>query len=91
MAFLLPLFFFYGLLLFSLAAGLLACAGAFLSRRRPRWILAAGLASLLGGSWMAIQFREVVLGSGQGLHWFTALAPIPLGVLSLARWFKSQA
>lgn len=39
LAFFLPLFMFYALLMVSLGAGLVGCVGAFLSRRRRRWVL----------------------------------------------------
>lgn len=89
MEFLLPLFTFYGLLLLSLCAGLLASVGAFTSRRRHRWIWVAGLSAVLVGSWVNYHYQAVLWGAAaQGASWFTivGLAPIALGGVSLVRW-----
>ncbi|MBD2655528.1 hypothetical protein H6G45_19055 [Synechocystis sp. FACHB-383] len=85
LAFLVPIFTFYALLLISLAAGLAAFVGAFISRRRHRWVLVAGLSAVLLGSLVNYYYRGVLWGAAS---WFTAvgLAPIALGSMGLVRW-----
>jgi hypothetical protein len=85
LAFLVPIFTFYALLLISLAAGLASFLGAFISRRRHRWILVAGLSAVLVGSWVNYHYHGVLWGAES---WFTAvgLAPIAFGGISLVRW-----
>lgn len=89
LAFFLPLFTFYALLLVSLSAGLLSFVGAFTSRRQHRWILVAGLSAILIGGWLNYHYRAVLWGTTQNITWFTVvgLAPIALGTMSLIRWF----
>jgi hypothetical protein len=88
LAFFLPLFIFYALLAFSLGAGLLACAGAFLSRRRRRWVLVASLLAIVAGVGLNVRYQMVLWSAADGALWFTllGLAPIPLGIVGLGRW-----
>lgn len=85
LAFLLPIFTFYALLLISLAAGLAAFVGALMTRRRHRWVLVAGLSAVLGGSLVNYYYHPVLWGAAS---WFTAvgLAPIAFGGIGLVRW-----
>ena len=89
LAFFIPLFIFYTLLLFSLCASIVACVGAFRSRRRHRWILVTGLLALLVGGGLNYYYQTVIWSAAEGALWFTilGLAPIPLGIVSLIRWF----
>ncbi len=88
MAFFLPLVIFYTLLLFSLGAGILACVGAFRSRRRHRWILVASLLAIFVGGWLNYRYQAVLWSATSEALWFTLLgvAPVPLGIVSLVRW-----
>ncbi len=89
LAFFVPIFTFYALLLISLCAGLLAFVGAFFSHQRHRWILIAGLSAVLIGSWVNYHYRAVLWGTIPDITWFTVvgLAPIALGAVSLVSWF----
>lgn len=92
LAFFLPLFIFYALWAFSLGAGLLACAGAFLSRRRRRWVLVASLLAILAGVGLNIYYQSVLWSAAEGAPWFPllGLAPIPLGAVGLGRWLLQR-
>lgn len=75
---------FYALLLLSLVAGVVACAGCFAIHRRHRWLLVTGVGNVVVGAWIAYM---VVWGGAQGAAWFTAVALLPLlmGVVVLLR------
>lgn len=89
LAFFLPLFIFYALVIGSLGAGLVACVGALLSRRRHRWIWVASLLAISAGVGLNVHYLSVLRSAAAGAPWFTllALAPIPLGIIGLGRWF----
>lgn len=84
-AFLVPIFTFYALLLISLTAGLAGLIGAFMSRCRRRWILGASLSAVLIGSVLNYYYHPVLWGAAS---WFTAVgvAPIAFGGMGLIRW-----
>jgi hypothetical protein len=85
LAFFVPIFTFYALLSVSVCAGLAGFVGAFMTRRRHRWVLITSLSAVLVGSWVNYHYHAVLWGAAS---WFTAvgLAPIALGALSLVRW-----
>jgi hypothetical protein len=76
---------FYALLLLSVATGVVACAGCFLTNRRHRWLLATGIGNLVVGTWIAYM---VVWGGAQGATWFTVvgISPLLLGAVVLLRF-----
>ena len=80
------IFTFWGLLIASTVSSLSACGGSFFSRRRHRWVFAAGLAGIVVGSWVA--YEAVQDGAFRHWSWFTgvALAPVVFGVAALVRW-----
>ena len=89
LAFLVPLFAFYGLFLFSLGAGLLAGIGSLVSRRRRHWLLVTGILAILSGSLLNYYYRSLIWGAATEALWFTLLgvSPIPLGGVAVGRWF----
>ncbi|MEB3290804.1 MAG: hypothetical protein VKI82_12875 [Leptolyngbya sp.] len=92
LALVLPLFLFYALWLVSLGTGLLACAGAFLSRRRRRWVLVASLLAILAGVGLNLHYQALLWSAAGEAWWFTlsGLAPIPLGAAGLGRWLLQK-
>jgi hypothetical protein len=92
LTFFLPLFMFYALLMVSLVAGLVSCVGAFLSRRRRRWVLMASLLAIVAGTGLNIHYQSILWAAAEGALWFTllSLAPMPLGIVGLGRWLLQR-
>lgn len=89
LAFFLPLFLFYSLFMISLGAGLVACVGSWRRRRRHPWVLVASLLAILAGIGLNVYYQSILWSAAEGAWWFTmlGLAPIPLGLVGLERWF----
>lgn len=94
MEFLLPLLTYYALMLLPFCLGLLACVGAYMSRRRHHWVLVAGSSAVLAGSWVIYQYKAILWGATDDASWFivvVGLTPIILGSVSLVRWSQMKA
>jgi hypothetical protein len=89
LAFLVPLFTFYGLLVCSVGAGLVACLGSCLTRRRRSWLLVTGIVAIVGGGLLNYSYRSIIWGAATEALWFTLLgvSPIPLGGVAVGVWF----